>query len=338
MSNKPPIEVPQGAIRLNTDSQRLEFFAQDRWYEFATDSPILDGGGRGIFNGGASPSVVNTLDFVTISTAGNATDFGDLLTVLRGHAAAADRTRGLTAGGDAPGIVDTINFITISSTGNSQDFGDLTSGRDYLAGVNNSTRGIIGGGWGPSRSNVIEFVTIQSTGDAVDFGDLTEAQQTDGSFSSPTRGFWVGGAAGPGPAYQATTTGTQIECVTTTSLGNAFDFGDLLNGTYGKVGASNSIRGLAGGGVGSPAYIVALELLTMATLGNTTNFGDMTNSHYYGGGTSDPTRAIFGGGAPGPSNIIDYVNIATEGNAVDFGDLTQARHTLKAMSNANGGL
>ena len=25
MSNKPPIEVPQGAIRLNTDSQKLEF-------------------------------------------------------------------------------------------------------------------------------------------------------------------------------------------------------------------------------------------------------------------------------------------------------------------------
>ena len=50
MSNQPPIEVPQGAIRLNTDSQKLEFFAQDRWYEFATDSPTLDGGARG-FNG-----------------------------------------------------------------------------------------------------------------------------------------------------------------------------------------------------------------------------------------------------------------------------------------------
>ena len=41
MSNKPPIEVPQGAIRLNTDSQKLEFYAQDRWYEMATDTPNL---------------------------------------------------------------------------------------------------------------------------------------------------------------------------------------------------------------------------------------------------------------------------------------------------------
>ena len=55
MSNKPPIEVPQGAIRLNTDSQRLEFFAQDRWYEFATDTQVLDGGvGRGVAAGGKS--------------------------------------------------------------------------------------------------------------------------------------------------------------------------------------------------------------------------------------------------------------------------------------------
>ena len=52
MSNQPPIEVPQGAIRLNTDSQKLEFFAQDRWYEMATDSPILDGGTRGIVSHG----------------------------------------------------------------------------------------------------------------------------------------------------------------------------------------------------------------------------------------------------------------------------------------------
>ena len=76
MSNKPPIEVPQGAIRLNTDSQKLEFFAQDRWYEFATDSPILDGGGRGICipGDGSSGQVVN---FFTIPTAGNATDFGN---------------------------------------------------------------------------------------------------------------------------------------------------------------------------------------------------------------------------------------------------------------------
>ena len=41
MSNQPPIEVPQGAIRLNTDSQKLEFYAQDQWYEMATEESTL---------------------------------------------------------------------------------------------------------------------------------------------------------------------------------------------------------------------------------------------------------------------------------------------------------
>ena len=39
MALKPPVEVPQGAIRLNTDSQKLEFYAQDQWWEMATDVP-----------------------------------------------------------------------------------------------------------------------------------------------------------------------------------------------------------------------------------------------------------------------------------------------------------
>ena len=47
MATKPPVEVPQGAIRLNTDSQKLEFFAQDQWWQMATDSTApIDGGSR----------------------------------------------------------------------------------------------------------------------------------------------------------------------------------------------------------------------------------------------------------------------------------------------------
>ena len=111
----------------------------------------------------------------------------------------------------------------------------------------------------------------------------------------------------------------------------------MINGTYAKVGASNSIRGLAAGGYGSPANIVAIELIIMATLGNSIDFGDMSNAHYYGAGTSDKTRAIFGGGSPA-TNVIEYVNIATDGDSVDFGDLTQARQTPAGLSNANGGL
>ena len=76
MSNKPPSEVPQGAIRLNTDSQKLEFFAQDRWHEMATDSLNLGGGARGVIAGDNPAS--NVIQYFTIPVQGNAIDFGDL--------------------------------------------------------------------------------------------------------------------------------------------------------------------------------------------------------------------------------------------------------------------
>ena len=74
MSNQPPIEVPQGAIRLNTDSQKLEFFAQDRWYEMATDTPILEGGARGFILGGY-PGYTDRIERIQIDTGGNGVDF-----------------------------------------------------------------------------------------------------------------------------------------------------------------------------------------------------------------------------------------------------------------------
>ena len=94
MSNKPPIEVPQGAIRLNTDSQKLEFFVQDRWYEFATNTPMLDGGGRGLVGGGKQGSSTNTIQFVTISILGNSQDFGDLIDGRSLHACGSSDSHG----------------------------------------------------------------------------------------------------------------------------------------------------------------------------------------------------------------------------------------------------
>ena len=73
MSNQPPIEVPQGAIRLNTDSQKLEFFAQDRWYEMATeDASGL--GGRAFRVAGDNPSGGTIIDILSITTGGQAYD------------------------------------------------------------------------------------------------------------------------------------------------------------------------------------------------------------------------------------------------------------------------
>ena len=87
------------------------------------------GRGRGVFMGGRttpSPSVVDTIDYITIATTGNATDFGNLLENSRYGAGCSSSVRGLYSGGNAPSSVNTIQYITISSTGNTFDFGDMT--------------------------------------------------------------------------------------------------------------------------------------------------------------------------------------------------------------------
>ena len=93
-----PREIPTGAVRYNTDSNKMEVYIGSTWMEVAVSSPNLDGGVRGVFFGGA-PSNNAAIDFITISTAGNAGDFGDMASHRVQGAAAGSNTRGLYAGG-----------------------------------------------------------------------------------------------------------------------------------------------------------------------------------------------------------------------------------------------
>ena len=82
MTEQPPIQpTPVGALRFNTDSAKLEYFDGNQYVNITTDSPEQNTGGtRAIFAGGEVPgeSKTDTIDFVVITTTGNATDFGDL--------------------------------------------------------------------------------------------------------------------------------------------------------------------------------------------------------------------------------------------------------------------
>ena len=55
---------------------------------------------RGFFVGGVDPSaILNIIDFITIATTGDASDFGDTLEPNRTGTATASPTRGVEAGG-----------------------------------------------------------------------------------------------------------------------------------------------------------------------------------------------------------------------------------------------
>ena len=182
---------------------------------------------RGIFGGGNTGSSSNVIDYVTISTAGNATSFGEFspITIRYDLAATSNGTneRGIFAGGKDD--FDTNNYLsyrTISSTGNAINYGSLLSDIYSLAATSNGTneRGIYGGG--VSDSNVIQYSTISTLGNAVDFGDLTQGREGLSATSNGTneRGVFVGG-------YYITTNQNIIDYITINSTGNATDFGDL---------------------------------------------------------------------------------------------------------------
>ena len=51
MSLTPKTPIPEGAIRYNTDSNKMEVWIGDKWMIVATSSPNLDGGSRGLIMG-----------------------------------------------------------------------------------------------------------------------------------------------------------------------------------------------------------------------------------------------------------------------------------------------
>ena len=118
---------------------------------------------RGVFAGGAAPSASNVIDYITIATTGDATDFGDMTGATEATGAAASFTRLLIAGEESPASTD-IDYVTIMSTGNAADFGDLTVGRGLItSNVSNSVRGLFCGGATPTYQNVIDYATMAST-------------------------------------------------------------------------------------------------------------------------------------------------------------------------------
>jgi len=285
---------------------------------------------RALFAGGSS----NIIDYVDITTAGNATDFGDLIASDRFLGGFGSATRGIFSGGDN---TNRIQYVTIATTGNATDFGDMSYTPDNTAemGCSNSTRGLTGGGYNGAWQNNIDYVTIATTGNGTDFGNLTNGRYGVSALASPTRGVWCGGETSSGFS-------NILDYVTISSTGNASDFGDLTNVRRDSASLSSSTRGVIGGSYTSPGsapYYQNLDYITIASTGNASDFGDATTAFTAGMGTSGSTKGLFALGFTGSTvNTIDQITIASTGNASDFGDLTSARSSGTATSSYHGGL
>ena len=253
---------------------------------------------RGIFGGGyngpVSPGVFNTIDYVTIPSAGNAIDFGDLTEVASNRTAVSSSTRGVIGTGLNPssGNSNVMAYVQFTTIGNALDFGDLTVKRYQGAGLNSATRGLFAGGYGPTA--VIDFITIASTGNAIDFGDLTVTRGHGAGCSNSTRGLIMGG--GPGANSNINDT---IDYVTIASEGNATDFGTLSTNKWWGAGMSSATRGLIAGGysatgTGSGSRTNNIEFVTIASSGNAQDFGDTSQPIAASGACSDSHGGLGG--------------------------------------------
>ena len=295
---------------------------------------------RGLFGGGSQPfsTKLNLIEFITISTTGNAQDFGDL-TVARGSIfGCSSHVRGVFAGGTSPSSDNTIDFVTISTTGDAAGFGDLTTAAHNGSGASNSTRGVFALGDAPSYSNLIDFITISTGGTGLKFGELTQLRDQLGSCASTTRGLFAGGLITPTPAVDLTNI---IDFVTISTTANAIDFGDLLQGGSNGIrrcgGLSNATRGLFAGGESTGAQSNIISFVTIATTGDAQDFGDLSAAvSQADNGASSSVRGVFHLTAPA-NTTLHFVTIDTLGNSTDFGDMTSAS-TVAGMSNGHGGL
>jgi hypothetical protein len=333
-----PVEVPTGAIRYNTDSNKMECFNGTKWYQISVSesTPIA---GRAVVMGGqvdAAPTFSNIIQYVTIETRGNSIDFGDLTVARYYGGATGSRTRGVYGGGRTPTKLNTMEYITIATAGNAIDFGDLLN--DFIddpGSFGNQVRGVIAGGsiTGDDPTNSMEYWTMAILSNAIDFGDLTVKRRFTTGVASPTRGLVAGGM----PHTNV------IDYVTIMTTGNAVDFGDLTRAHMSVEGVSSGIRGVFGQGrTYPPTDFNTIDYVDIATLGNAVDWGDMVYTGGYGQAAGSKTRGLWLGGTfPAPTgnvNIIQELTLLTLGNSTDFGDLSTGTQYSAACSNAHGGL
>jgi hypothetical protein len=247
---------------------------------------------RGIWAGGIADAYNDTIDYVTIASAGGAIDFGNLSTATRAYiGATSSSTRGVFGGGyqSSPlpnATVNIIDYIEISTIGNALDFGDLFTGRYSAGAVSNGVRAVWAGG-ATGEKSIIDFVSIASKGNAVRFGDLTYARKNAGGgrFSNSVRGVFAGG--------RAPTVVGQIDYITIASEGNAIYFGDLTLARQRSAGSSTQTRGVWAGGL-DPSMSNVIDYVTIATTGDAIDFGDIDTPTGSWDGCSDSHGGLGG--------------------------------------------
>jgi len=328
-----PIHIENSASGMN--HVRFTIFSEvfgNTELEDTDTNPVRFGnvhyGGRAVFGMGFAPSApgrVNTMDFVAINSAGNASDFGELSRVSTEADSASNGTRGVYFGGLVPGATNIIDYITIGSTGNGTDFGDLGTASFSFAALSDGYKALTTGGRSDTANEQLPFqhVNITTTANAVDSGGLSSTAQNKASNSGASNGSrGVYYMAGHGPTDMPDT----IESVTISSSSNGVDFGNLTQGRHYPAGTDDGSRALHAGG-NAPPYVDTIDYLVIGTAANSTDFGELSTGYTSGSAVSNGSRGLFSTFETPTANVnvIEFRLIPIVGDSADFGDLSQAR-------------
>ena len=174
--------VPGSPYQFTNVIDYVEIAQTGNFIDFGDLSTTLGGGTnqcnsqtRAVHIGGSSgaqPSVSanNTMEYITISTTGNAAEFGDQQAESANRGSASNSIRAVIGESGAA------TFITIATLGNTQDFADSIGDRAYQTACASPTRVVWGGGETSPPVNTMDYVQIMSAGNAIDFGDLSDAR------------------------------------------------------------------------------------------------------------------------------------------------------------------
>ena len=173
-----PQSCARGTLRFNTDIGTLEVYKGDSigWEQikkrdcqylgdtiYETDNGSVSGNGtRMCIVGGYSGPVLDTIDYITITTLGDAKDFGDLTNGRYSAGAIGNSTRGFSVGGYNPGVTNQINVFNFASKADATDVADLVKHVAYSSELSNEVRGVVLGGTTPGTPviNNIQYFSI----------------------------------------------------------------------------------------------------------------------------------------------------------------------------------
>ena len=178
------------------------------------------GGGSGL------QSDARVMDRVTVQTAANSTDHGNLVSDTFSSwqcTSCAGTARGLHLRSTAPSggsAYTQLEYFDISTASNAANFGTISSGIMREQVCSDATRSVFVGG--ATSGNNLEYVYIPATlGNGTAFGDLTVNRDYAGGADNLTYGFFCGGRSTGGSNQNV------IDYITIQTAANATDWGDL---------------------------------------------------------------------------------------------------------------